>query len=145
MSVDIARAIRLNAADWAEAISNAPPELHDHLTHLMASGWSLVQIAADGFAARHNRLRVICSWAKETDGKRWWHVSVTRSDGMLPSYGDMCFVKEHFIGADRKALHIFASKDKHVNIHATCLHLWHCVDGDPLPEFSGVIGGKRTI
>jgi hypothetical protein len=31
------------------------------------------------------------------------------------------------------------------NLHPRCLHLFACMDGDPIPEFSGVIGGVRTI
>jgi hypothetical protein len=41
-----------------------------------------------------------------------------------------------FIGDGRKAIQVFAPVAEHVNIHEFCLHLWHCLDGDPLPDFT---------
>lgn len=98
--------------------------------------WSKIQSGEDGSAYQHiNGLMVISSWAVEDDGKKWQHVSMSRKS-RLPSYDDIQMVKEHFIGDDSKALMVFPSKDKHVNIHKFCLHLWHCLEGDAVPEFS---------
>ena len=80
------------------------------------------------------RLMVIITGAEEADGKRWIHVSMSRP-GELPSYQDMCVVKEVFIGSKRKAIQVFPASDEHVNIHPYCLHLWCCIDGDDLPDF----------
>lgn len=81
-----------------------------------------------------NRLMVIVTGSEERDGKRWVHVSMSRS-AKTPSYSDMCLVKRAFIGDDRMAVQVFPRRSEHVNIHEHCLHLWHCVDGDPTPDF----------
>lgn len=71
----------------------------------------------------------------------WWlHVSFSRKD-RIPTYEEMCEVKEIFVGAEKTAYHVFPPRSKHVNIHANCIHLWHCIDGDPLPEFSEMVPG----
>ena len=58
----------------------------------------------------------------------------------MPTYDDISLVKKVFIGEDKKAIMIFPEKKYHVNIHSFCLHLWHCLDGDGLPEFSHGLG-----
>jgi hypothetical protein len=49
-------------------------------------------------------------------------------------------VKRDFIGDDAKAIMVFPEKKHHVNIHPFCLHLWVCMDDNPLPEFSRGLG-----
>jgi hypothetical protein len=44
-------------------------------------------------------------------------------------------VKRSFIGDERMAVQVFPRASEHVNIAKYCLHLWHCVDGDPTPDF----------
>jgi hypothetical protein len=53
----------------------------------------------------------------------------------------MSEVKELFIGGDRQAIQVMPPRSNHVNIHEV-LHLWHCLDGDGLPDFTG---GGETI
>lgn len=79
-------------------------------------------------------VRVICSARVEGDGKRWIHVSYSRRN-RIPSYEDGCFVKSAFIGEDRLAVAVYPRESEHVNIHPRCLHLWSCLDGDPVPDF----------
>jgi len=69
------------------------------------------------------------------DGQLWYHVSFSRSKA-IPNYGDCMFVKRTFFGADRWAIQIFPEDINHVNQHPKCLHLWHCLEGKPFPEFS---------
>lgn len=104
---------------------------------LLPRGWYIVQAGQDGalYSALLERICVIESLATELDGKRWHHVSVSRPDRM-PSYEDLCFVKKHWIGEDRYAYQVFAPRTKHVNIHQYCLHLWSCLDGPALPDFT---------
>lgn len=92
----------------------------------------------DGHAVdRKNCLRVMCSARIEADNKRWMHVSAAYWN-KLPSYADMKDVHRIFIG-NRKAIQVFAPPDEHVNINPNVLHLWSCLDDDPLPDFR--IGG----
>lgn len=86
-----------------------------------------------------DRLAVILTasrWPGDTVSDRvWLHVSLSRPHSM-PTYQDMCEVKELFIGPDRRAYQIFAEKAQHVNIHEYCLHLWCVVEGeDNFPAF----------
>ncbi len=69
------------------------------------------------------------------DGKRWQHVSLASQRGKMPTYAQMAAVKECFIGKDKKAIMVFPPEDEHVNTHKYCLHLYHCLDGDGLPDF----------
>ena len=80
-------------------------------------------------------LYVITTVAREDDGKRWLHVSFSRKD-RIPSYEDLRLIKELFVGRDRLAVQVFPAARKHVNYMETCLHLWHCLDGDPCPDFT---------
>ena len=102
-------------------------------------GWPLIKEAEDGYMFRSdNGVSVIISGSWE-DGEKWLHVSLARKHKM-PSYEDIAIVKRAFIGDDKKAIMVFPERKYHVNIHNFCLHLWHCVDGDELPEFSHGLG-----
>lgn len=69
------------------------------------------------------------------EGKKWLHVSFSRKS-RIPDYHDIKIIKHHFIGDDKKAIMIFPDQEHFVNIMPYCLHLFHCIDGDGLPEFS---------
>ena len=104
--------------------------------------WKVVMELADGARYWNNpaQMSVIVSGAVEQDGKRWVHVSVARPT-RLPSYDDMAWAKQTFMGADAYAYSVRPPVAKHVNIHPNCLHLWSCLDGPRLPEFSGFVSG----
>ena len=101
-------------------------------------GWRRVEERADGVAWAHNKrgLAVIASVAIEGDGKRWLHVSCSHAR-RPPTHDDMADVKCIFIGDEQYAIVVYPPWRLHVNIHPNCLHLWSCLDGHPLPEFSG--------
>ena len=66
----------------------------------------------------------------------WFHVSLSRQDGKMPTYDDLCWLKEHWFGGDRWAIQVFPEKDQHVNDHPKCLHLWGCLEAEfSLPDF----------
>ncbi len=95
----------------------------------------LLEEKIDGYVYKlNNGLIVIISGAIEDDGKKWIHVSFSRKSRM-PEYKDMKLVKNIFL-ENKKAIMVFPEKIYHVNIHPYCLHLWHCIDADLLPEFS---------
>jgi hypothetical protein len=102
-------------------------------------GWPLIKETEDGYLFRSDcGVAVIMSGSWE-NGEKWLHVSLSRK-WKMPSYGDIALVKRVFIGDDKKAIMVFPERKYHVNIHNFCLHLWHCVDGDGLPEFSHGLG-----
>jgi hypothetical protein len=97
----------------------------------------------DGFAAYYHgcwdnkkkQMRVISSVARYGDGKLWFHVSISHRKRM-PTYDDLVYLKRHWIGDDRKAIMVLPEISKHVNIHEYCLHLYCCLEGDPMPDFT---------
>lgn len=99
----------------------------------------------DGAAyVRSDGLSVILSGATQTDGKRWLHLSIARRN-RIPSFEELRDAKETFIGPDLYAVQVFPPKEFYVNLNPFVLHLFACLDRWPLPEFSGVIGGVRTL
>ena len=107
------------------------------------NGWRVIQRWGDGWVCGEigGGLRVIVDCETKADGNHWIHVSYSRK-GWTPSHDDTCKVKAAFIG-NRYAYAVFPPADRYVNIHAHCLHLWSCVEGDGrvLPEFSEILPG----
>lgn len=99
-----------------------------------------------GFIAQRmvDELLVISTYGREEDEKLWQHVS-TSYRNRIPDYDNLCIVKRTFIGQDRKAIQVFPPKAEHVNIHPYCLHLWCCLENDPLPSFIRHIDGHKHI
>lgn len=92
-------------------------------------------IYRDGWSyAFRDKLLVITTIEDHADGREWLHVSCSRKNKM-PSYEDLCRVKEVFVGDDQKAIMVFPPKEEHVNFHPRCLHLFCCLTEDPLPDF----------
>lgn len=109
-------------------------------------GLKLVERQGDGahWVAPLSGLSVIVSAAVEADGHAWGHLSVALRNRM-PAWSEMRALKDAFVG-DREALTVYPRSSNYVNIHRHCLHLFWRLDGVwPLPEFSGVVGGVRTI
>ncbi len=106
------------------------------LIDALPRAWCTIRTGEDGAAFSHQDGRnVIVSVARESDGKRWLHASISRM-GKMPTYDDLCEMKRLFVGRTRKAVEVFAPEAEHVNLHPTCRHLWACLDGDPLPDFT---------
>jgi len=92
------------------------------------------------FNPSSGRLSVILSGDVEADGKRWLHASIARPD-RLPSWDDIRFIKDRFVGEDLYAVQVLPPLSKHVNFHPYCLHLFACLDEWPLPDFTAKYGG----
>jgi hypothetical protein len=100
-------------------------------------GWILEQTRADGARWINNKRQmvVIGSIAIEDDGKKWLHMSMSHRK-RVPTYDELIYLKRNWIGEDRKAIMVLPEKEKHINIHPFVLHLFCCLDGDPLPDFT---------
>lgn len=110
----------------------------DLLPRVLPASWSRMAAGEteDGGAFAHeNGLCVIVSAAVELDGKRWLHVSCSRRS-RLPSWDDVVAVKNLFVGTDKLAVQVLPPMSRYINIHPNVLHLWHCLDGDPIPDFA---------
>lgn len=122
-------------------------EMALNIQRIILAGFQMIEERVDGFAFRHvlaRDLSVIVSVSRENDGKRWKHVSFARAKRM-PTIDEINEYKAIFIGEDAYGLMVLPPKDRHVNIHKYCLHLWQCLDDYPLPEFSGFIGNARSL
>lgn len=89
-------------------------------------------------------LRVLASIAQYGDNRLWLHLSISHRRRM-PTYEELTYMKRHWAGEERKCIMVLPPKSEHVNIHPRCLHLYCCLEEDPLPDFSSIICGERSI
>lgn len=90
---------------------------------------------------RRDGLLVLLTASLELDGKRWVHLSVSRKRA-LPTWPELVSVRNVFFGSTALVVQVLPPASKHVNLHPFCLHLWRCLDGDPVPDFTR---GGNTI
>lgn len=93
------------------------------------------------YSATHG-LGVIVSACIEADKRRWLHVSISHRGGRLPTWREICEIKDVFCGTERTAYQVHPPQNKHVSIHDACLHLWCPLDGPVTPDFTR---GGETI
>jgi hypothetical protein len=110
---------------------------------LKPPGWVVDDVRGDGarWVNVKRRLVVIASVAVELDGCRWLHLSISHAKRMA-RYEELCYLKRHWAGTAAKAVEVHASAEEHVNLNPRVRHLWVCLDGDPLPDFTH---GGRSI
>jgi hypothetical protein len=102
---------------------------------VVKSIYKLIESRKDGKAYKCiNGLLIIVS-GEIHNNKKWLHVSFSRRS-RIPEYRDIQQVKRDFIGDNKKAIMVFPEKKNYVNISRNCLHLFSCLDGEVLPEFS---------
>lgn len=78
-----------------------------------------------------HRTIIVSAWA--CDGIPWIHASITRVDGLMPTYDDLAWLKAAVFGPNGYACQIFPATAEHVNIHDRCLHLWGPLDPKDWP------------
>lgn len=74
------------------------------------------------------------------DGELWAHLSMSvmrRGHERTPTWTELRWCKEYFLG-DRKAIQVLPPRAEYVNINPHVLHLYTCLERDPLPDFRGV-------
>lgn len=74
--------------------------------------------ANGAFRLPARRLFVVVS-----NGNGWDHVSVSRPD-RCPTWDEMQWVRDKFFDDSDTVLQFSPPKDKHINVHPYCLHLW---------------------
>jgi hypothetical protein len=97
-------------------------------------GWTTVNGCQNVLRHIHRKLAVMVTGEVEQDGKRWMHLSISHRD-RLPTWDELKEIKHWILGPDTVAIQVVAPVDQHVNLHPNCLHLWHCLDGSPIPDF----------
>ena len=102
-------------------VADLPPRLdpvgitwkHDALPRVLPADWAIHSVLEDGASyTSRDGLVVIVSSDVELDGKRWQHLSVSRSKPtpQLPSWLDLRRSKEIFMGKDVKAVQILPAE-----------------------------------
>lgn len=106
------------------------------LPKILPPGWRKIDEADDGARYRHDDgMVLIFSASLEDDKRRWVHVSASFKE-RLPTWAELKTVKDVFIGKDKKAIQVLPEEKHFINLHPYVLHLWYCLDGMPIPEFS---------
>jgi len=106
-----------------------------YLPKVLPASWYVATEGADGRAYLNAwGLSVIVAFSRELDGKVWTHFSMSHKK-RLPTWDEFRDAKYLFIG-DFKAIQILPAKKEYVNINPHVLHLFACLDGDPLPDFT---------
>jgi len=106
---------------------------------LLPGGWKKAANRADGAAYRSNSELYVIISGIEIDHKRWIHVTVSRLR-RLPTWWELKMVKNLFIGLGKSALQVLPAHREYINLQPYCLHLWHCLDGNPVPDFRLLMG-----
>ena len=83
-------------------------------------------------------------WCIVSDGMGWEHVSVSvkAEPKNLPSYKEMCSIKDLFWGSEDVVVQFHPKKSQFVNFHKGCLHLWRPID-QSLPTPDSIMVGPR--
>lgn len=87
----------------------------------------------------YKKATIIWSW-----GMDWEHVSVSPIDGSMPTWDDMCFIKDMFWEAEDCVVQYHPPKSQYVNNMPNCLHLWKPADAEiPMPP--SILTGLKGV
>lgn len=133
-------ALRGLVLELSEAAKQMNPEwfrwVENLLPRVLPAGWKEIERTYHGAVYQAADLRVFVSGDWYADGKRCLHVSVSvNGQRRVPSWDEMQCIKDLFIGREKAAYQVFPAESRKVNL-GEVLHLWNCVDGDPLPDFT---------
>lgn len=79
-----------------------------------------------------------------SNGAGWEHVSVAPyKKHIVPSWDDMCFIKEQFWNDDESVIQIHPPKDMYVSNVGNCLHLWRCTYKEMVLPPSCLVGIRK--
>ena len=97
------------------------------LEEIKASGRVLIgDVTDDGFSGEIH-IPSFTGTVIASTGAGWDHVSVCPyKKRIIPSWEDMCMVKDIFFYDSEAAIQIHPPKSEYVNNMPNCLHLWKC-------------------
>lgn len=76
----------------------------------------------------------------------WEHVSVCPlKKSYVPSWDDMCLIKDIFWKEDEAVIQIHPPKEEYVNNLSNCLHLWRCTYKEMVLPPSILVGIKKGM
>jgi hypothetical protein len=105
---------------------------------LVRHRWKCVTPGADGLGLWQHTARglgLIHSVALEQDRQLWEHISVSRQDGMMPTWAQTRDVFREVAGDDALGIIVVPPKAEHVNLNEVS-HVWRCLTRRPIPDFT---------
>jgi hypothetical protein len=78
-------------------------------------------------------VRIIHSVRRESDGKHWAHVSVSRRDGNMPGWYEVRDA-QRMLYPRRAGIVVIPAEAEHYSV-AEVAHVWTCLDAFDLPDF----------
>jgi hypothetical protein len=100
--------------------------------------WEQVSRGGDGLGSWQHRARklgLIHSIGVEQDGELWEHISISRADGILPSWEQVRDTFHEVAGPEALGIIVVPPKSEHVNL-AEVAHVWRCLSKRPIPDFT---------
>ena len=115
-------------------------EIINNRRHIYSDG---IDIAPDGIrgymVVDYIDMTFVASW-----GGGWDHVSVApRNRRKIPTWEQMCKVKDIFFKDDEAVIQIHPPKDQYVNNMQNCLHLWRANDKEMILPPSFMVGYRK--
>lgn len=89
--------------------------------------------------AKRYKFKVIIS-----DGADWEHVSVSLSNNRLPTWTEMCAIKDIFWDPVDCVMQLHPPATEYINNHPACLHLWRPKDQD-IPQPPSIMVGVKSL
>ncbi len=105
---------------------------------VVTANWRLDAEYAQGAAWKTTRSTVFLT-TEFIDGELWLHMSFSHLDE-TPTWDELRDAKRIFMGANTKAVSVVPPSGEHYNLHPYCLHLFVCLERDPLPDFRDAKG-----
>lgn len=105
----------------------------EHLDRYRVRGGDMASTPEDGFngmfVVPHHKYKKTKFQIIASNGMGWEHVSVTyRGKGKIPTWYDMCYVKDLFWDEEETVMQLHPPKSQYVNNHPNVLHLWRPTD-----------------
>ena len=99
-------------------------------------GWAVVDQTENGAQLQNLavRLSVLISARVEADGRPWLHLSMKGHDRPAPSYQELMWMKDTFVGAKSKAIQVLPPRSEEFDVEDV-YHLFAPLGVDPLPDF----------
>lgn len=126
---------------WDEGVAAAVVACRPVLTaRLLGGRWRLVRSGSDGLGCwvlARRGLRLIHSLSRE-DGALWAHVSLSRADGVMPSWEQVRDVWR-LLYPETAGVVVVPPAESHVS-HAEVAHVWGNLERPAVPDFSHGLG-----
>ena len=103
----------------------------------------ITQHCLDGFAGYYKAVNTDGSIIFSI-GQGWEHASIRPFRGKMPTWADMCLVKDIIWGDDEWVVQYHPPKEEYVNNVDNCLHLWKPIN-EIMPTPPSMLVGVKGV